>query len=172
MEDDLFSAETKKIPADVVQAVIRAASGDERATLPPPPGSGTARLTAPPQNHPPSGTRRRVSADEIAQYLAAKNAPPIVDSYAPERIEEVMEVRDSDLLPEIQPEPEPAPAPAARKRVPLAPIPLAVFPRGAYPAPRIQEPPHPLVESPVAVFLLAMGAVIVVLLPLVYVLLR
>lgn len=161
MEDDLFSAETRRMPADVVRQVIRAV--DERATLPPAGNADDARST-PSRRHPASGTRQRVSPDEIAAFIAARNAPPIVDTYAPEVMELPREVRDRAPVPE-------PPRPPAGDVVRTPPVPLASFPRGAYPTPRIEVPPQSLVERPVAVFFLAVG-VVVVLAPLMYALLR
>jgi hypothetical protein len=194
MEDEIFGADTRRLPAEVVRAVVKAA--DERADAAAKARSEQPR-TNPLASHLPSGTRKRVSIEDIAAFLAERLDADDV----------VVEIDDADLIPDEPPAAAvagpalerdtvsasasasgstsapstraPALDPAFERetlpvvlRAEVAPAPIAAPASCAYPAPRIEVGRRALLEDPRAVFVLAMGTVILVLGPLVYILMR
>jgi hypothetical protein len=150
MEEEIFAAETRRVPADVVREVIRAA--DERAESAP---ESELALPVPTPRNPPSGTRRRVSPEEIAAFSASRADEPVV---------EIIVDEDDRAT---------APVPEADTRFGRAEAaPTLPLEAAACPPPRIEEARPRLLDRPVPVFLLSMTAVVIALSPVVYMLLR
>lgn len=156
--DDEEDAQTRPIPAEVVRLLLDAADPKERPTLSP---SELPPAPAPAPRPLPSGTRRRITPEEIASFIVEKTKVPRADP-----------VEDLPCFASDRPTPV-MPNHVAR-RMPIAPLPVQALPPAAYPAPKVEARPQPtpLLEQPLLVLLVASSVLIAALGALTFLLLR